>query len=206
MGQPTIAVLTAVLSLYAQDTTRSVGPTTGAKRATAPVAKAAAESPEHALARKQFEQMRARFESLSGDLSVYSRLTLALEPSTLCSFDKPDNWVRWWRDCHFNMASASQTAGMSEDSLKQAMKLLCSDIQFYEPPSACYDKVQALSADVSKQLEAIDLLAMRVRLERVDPCLRVYRSTIDKKVSDYTTREMDLVNGCRSLDLYPPEK
>jgi len=150
--------------------------------------------------------MKARFEELSGEHNAYFRLTLALEPSTLCSFDKPNEARHWWRDCHFNMANASEKAGVSEDSLKQAMKLLCSDIQFYEPPSACYDKVVTLFADVSKQLEAIDIVAIRKRLDLVDPCLSIYRSTIDKKVSDYTTREMERVDGCRSVDLYPPEK
>ena len=44
------------------------------------------------------------------------------------------------------------------------------------------------------------------QVEVVDVCLKLYRSTIDKKTSDLTTREIEGISGCRSLNSYPPEK
>ena len=44
------------------------------------------------------------------------------------------------------------------------------------------------------------------QVEAVDVCLKLYRSTIDKKTSDLTTREIEGISGCRSLNSYPPEK
>jgi hypothetical protein len=46
----------------------------------------------------------------------------------------------------------------------------------------------------------------RQQVEIVDVCLKLYRSTIDKKTSDLTTREIEGISGCRSLNSYPPEK
>ena len=44
------------------------------------------------------------------------------------------------------------------------------------------------------------------QVEVVDVCLKLYRSTIDKKTSDLTTREIEGISECRSLNSYPPEK
>src|ERR1035437_6451353 len=44
------------------------------------------------------------------------------------------------------------------------------------------------------------------QVEVADDCLKLYRSTIDKKTVDLTTRESDGISGCRSLNSYPPEK
>lgn len=43
-----------------------------------------------------------------------------------------------------------------------------------------------------------------VQLRDVDKCLVVYRNTIDKRISDQTTREVELIKACQSEDLYPP--
>jgi ketopantoate reductase len=48
-----------------------------------------------------------------------------------------------------------------------------------------------------------DLIA--AQLERVDECRKVYRSTIDKKMSDLTVRESTAVKACQALGLYPLE-
>ena len=46
----------------------------------------------------------------------------------------------------------------------------------------------------------------KLRLDHVDDCLRTYKDTVDKKMSDLTTRESDIIKGCRDLDMYPPLK
>ena len=44
-----------------------------------------------------------------------------------------------------------------------------------------------------------------IQLRDVDKCVAVYHATIDKKVSDQTTREVDEIKMCKAEDLYPPE-
>jgi TonB family protein len=46
----------------------------------------------------------------------------------------------------------------------------------------------------------------RLQLEHADECVKVFQETIDKKASDLTTRETEWITGCKSVDLYPPEK
>ena len=52
--------------------------------------------------------------------------------------------------------------------------------------------------------ESIELLQRQ--LEAVDKCVSLYRTTIDRKTSDLTVRQTELVNTCQLLDLYPPIK
>ena len=46
----------------------------------------------------------------------------------------------------------------------------------------------------------------KMRLDHVDECLAVYNKTIDKKISDLTTRDVDSVAACKAAELYPPQK
>jgi hypothetical protein len=48
------------------------------------------------------------------------------------------------------------------------------------------------------------LTQLKARLDHVDLCLAVYLSTIDKKLSDQTQREVGQIKACQSDDLYPP--
>jgi hypothetical protein len=44
------------------------------------------------------------------------------------------------------------------------------------------------------------------RLKHADECTQLYSQTIDKKTSDLTVRETELVKACQSISLYPPQK
>jgi len=48
------------------------------------------------------------------------------------------------------------------------------------------------------------LVQFKTRLDHVDDCLKVYLSTIDKKLSDQTQREAGQIKACQSDELYPP--
>lgn len=67
-------------------------------------------------------------------------------------------------------------------------------------------KTYELAVDVAKaDLALIEKnILLEAALEEVDGCARLYRGTIDKKVSDLTTRETDRIKGCKAADLYPP--
>jgi hypothetical protein len=41
------------------------------------------------------------------------------------------------------------------------------------------------------------------RLQHADDCAKVYKGTVDKKVSDLTTRETDMMKACKSIGSYP---
>lgn len=48
------------------------------------------------------------------------------------------------------------------------------------------------------------LAQLKTQLDDVDDCLKVYRTTIDKKVSDQTQREVGQIKVCQAEHLYPP--
>jgi hypothetical protein len=48
------------------------------------------------------------------------------------------------------------------------------------------------------------LAQLKTQLDHVDDCLKVYLSTIDKKLSDQTQREVGEIKACQSEHLYPP--
>jgi len=50
-----------------------------------------------------------------------------------------------------------------------------------------------------------DMKKLRDQLEVVDSCALIYRTTIDKRSADITTRESELIMACKMLELYPPE-
>lgn len=50
------------------------------------------------------------------------------------------------------------------------------------------------------------LTQLKAQLDHVDDCLKVYLSTIDKKLSDQTQREVGEIKACQSEYLYPPRK
>ena len=45
-----------------------------------------------------------------------------------------------------------------------------------------------------------------VRLQHANDCVKFYKETVDKKVSDLTTRESDMIKACKSIDSYPPPR
>jgi len=59
------------------------------------------------------------------------------------------------------------------------------------------DSIRSFPAAISTAKQQVDV---------ADVCLKLYRSTIDKKTSDLTTRESEGISACRSLNSYPPEK
>jgi hypothetical protein len=66
---------------------------------------------------------------------------------------------------------------------------------FYESKMARYEM------DKTEEFLAVTVS----RLDHVDDCLKTYHNTIDKKVSDQTTREVDQIKACREEHLYPPQ-
>jgi hypothetical protein len=66
---------------------------------------------------------------------------------------------------------------------------------------------KAVEADVRddcRKRQAAELALAEQKLRVADPCVAVYRTTIDKKAGDITTREADGIKGCKNFDMYPP--
>ena len=61
--------------------------------------------------------------------------------------------------------------------------------------------IQSYLPGISQLLELL-----KNRLDHTDECVDTYRNTIDKKASDLTIRQADLVQSCKSVGLYPPQK
>jgi hypothetical protein len=58
------------------------------------------------------------------------------------------------------------------------------------------------AAWAARERQVFDLLL--TQLTNADKCGTLYRQTIDKKTSDLTVRETQLIDACRTLRLYPP--
>jgi len=68
------------------------------------------------------------------------------------------------------------------------------------------DATHSLALNRQLQPIATDLMLWKKRLTYADDCARLFHDTIDKKSSDLIVRETDSIAGCKSLDLYPPQK
>jgi TonB family protein len=69
---------------------------------------------------------------------------------------------------------------------------------------ALLSQARQLGNQLNAANPAVDLL--RVRMENADACAAIYPRTIDRKVSDLTTRETETVKACQTIGLYPPQK
>lgn len=63
---------------------------------------------------------------------------------------------------------------------------------------------ELFSAMSRRDTEALNLSF--ARLQHADDCAKIYKDTVDKKVSDLTTRETDMIKACKSIGSYPPPK
>jgi hypothetical protein len=176
------------------------------QRTTKPAAKkvVSVESPEHAYIREKLKARQFLYDGWPTEEELFPELKLqhVLEESTLCVSDKAI-----WLNCSQKIPAA----------MKEAVKALCPNIGPLDPANSCliivkerlndHDLLLKRLADgEQKNTVLADIDRLKERLELVDPCLRLYRTTIDKKVSDLTTRETEQIPACRSLDLYPPRK
>jgi hypothetical protein len=175
-------------------------------QSTKPAAKkiAPVESPEHAYVREKLQGRQFLYDGWPTEEELFPELKLkrVLEESTLCVSDKTN-----WLNCSQKIPSA----------MRDAVKALCPWIGPLDPANTCliivkerlndHDLLLRRLADGEQKSAVLaDINKLKERLELVDPCLRLYRTTIDKKVSNLTTRETEQIAACRSLDFYPPAK
>ena len=64
--------------------------------------------------------------------------------------------------------------------------------------------IDRLNADLPGIAQLLELL--KIRFDHVDECVYVYRNTVDSKLADLTIGQTDLVESCKSVGLYPPQK
>jgi hypothetical protein len=172
-----VYVMLAVLPTAAQTTNTKAT----AKKSTV------AESAEHAFARTNLEKNEQRLASIdkvSACLKlVNQRKSSGRDPSTeelqTCSYD------------------------LNGTAFDDSVRTFCVS---FEGVSHC--DTYHLALDLSKARLALlekNILAKAV-LDTVDTCVRAYRTTIDKKMSDLTTRQTQQIEQCKQDDLYPPPK
>ena len=71
-------------------------------------------------------------------------------------------------------------------------------------PPAMFRQLEGIAKAHDQIKDGLPTLESRIR--HADDCVAVYQKTIDKKVSDLTTRESEQIKACQSEDLYPPDK
>lgn len=154
--------------------------------------KPAHESQEHRAFRMQYERAVKECDQLVANAeSIIDKGTAAGPPVVCGADDSVQNLLN-------NLAEQ-----------KKATEVL---INLLVGCQGCSDRRAQLEAAI-KVLESVnsgslyeELKHIRMLLGRVDPCVTLYRATIDKKTSDLTVRESELIAGCKGLDLYPPPK
>ena len=133
------------------------------------------ESPEHAFARNRFESAKHEFEESQKDYNEKFR------QDTSVYYDGT-------RRCN----PASEVLfrhPVTRESVGEHM-VGCN----YETKNARF---------VMERV-AVILAQLKTQLDDVDHCLKIYYTTIDKKMSDQTTREVGQIKACQAEDLYPP--
>jgi hypothetical protein len=165
-----------------------------AHRASAP--KPAHESPEHRAFRIQYERAVEECDQLVANAESIIDKGTAAGPPVVCG---PDNLVQ-------NEINNLTEQNKAQDVL---VKLLvgCEGCSRDERRGAQLEAAIKVLESVTVSGSLYEKLKdLRMLLGRVDPCVTLYHATIDKKASDLTVRESELIAGCRGLDLYPPSK
>lgn len=82
------------------------------------------------------------------------------------------------------------------------------DKQYRRHAPCAFDNIYPRSSRLARAINDADAMVaiLQARLENSDTCVAVYSATIDKKVSDVTTRQSDQVDACKKLGQYPPKK
>ena len=75
---------------------------------------------------------------------------------------------------------------------------------FYGSPTCDRQQllIDVLKADIETLNQMQPLLA---NIKHADDCVRIYRTTIDKKVSELTGRDTEDIQMCKSGEQYPPQ-
>jgi hypothetical protein len=155
-----------------------------------------AESPEHMRARLEYERvLESRSEPYQKEKSDWDRsiaVCIAVGPSD--------------PKCTLNM-DENGTVGRLVKSLCQLYihhdKKTSKDMLDRQKCAAVFNRM-ASAEPITVSLRFVENLKRKVDV--TDPCLKLYHDTIDKKIADLTTRELDQIQACKALDLYPPSK
>ena len=162
-----------------------------------------AESPEHKFARTALEDMNVKTASIKAEDAKLGAITDCLSAET----EKDVALMAEYENEHGKQER--HTCRLPEAEVTAAIDKYCTPIQKGQKNYAgCSLPVlrqrMAIANIVEEAHSKIETLTAQI--EHADNCTAVYRATIDKKVSDLTTRQSDQVNMCKSLDQYPPKK
>lgn len=156
------------------------------------------ESPEHLFARLRYEEAKRKGLELlrpsmkAGAISECLHGIADKKNQSKCDLTDDDLQASIQPYCKIDIRQLKERG--NGVSARQALKL-------YD----CADKIRRTTGPVP-DLSVVPIDRLEKQLLNVDLCVTVYRQTIDKRISDLTTRESDLVNSCKALDLYPPER
>jgi hypothetical protein len=162
-----------------------------------------AESPEHKFARSALEDMNVRAASIKAKYAKLKAITDCLNAET----EKDMSLMAAYESEHGKQER--HTCQLPEAEVTAAIDEYCT------PMLKRAENYAGCSLNAMKEREAYRNLVdeydsaiktLTARLEHADTCIAVYSATIDKRVSDLTTRQSDQVNMCKSLDQYPPKK
>jgi hypothetical protein len=165
-----------------------------------PVSLQTTESPEHVFA-------RLRAEAADTETNLMLVLNQSLEALVVCYV--PRYAKSTGQQCHLDKAAiksrVKQYCGGARGAIGRMLQALSDESG---PPMECPEilvtELERRTNELRPKLEALKLL--QTRLTYVDSCAETFQSTINEKFSDQTRREIEQINACKSLGMYPPPR
>jgi hypothetical protein len=158
--------------------------------------KPASESPEHRAFRIRYEGAVEECDRLVAYAESVIDKGAAAGPPIVCAPTGRGSDVQ-------NLVANLKEQNRALEALRKILDGACEGCSSEGQLNAAIKVLESASVGGSSYEKLKDL---RTLLEHVDPCVTLYHATIDKKASDLTVRESELIAGCRGLDLYPPSR
>jgi hypothetical protein len=162
-----------------------------------------AESPEHRFARSALEDMKVKLAGIRAAGAELGAIGDCLDAET----EKDLALMAEYENEHGKQER--HTCRLPEAEVTAAIDKYCTPMQKMQKNYAgCSRPVlsqQIAIADIVLEADS-KIETLTAQLEHADTCTVVYRATIDKKVSDLTTRQSEQVTMCKNLNQYPPKR
>ena len=157
-----------------------------------------AETPEHFLARTKYEAAKAIYDEAEAKFQQSAALVDALNQAFSCAL------------ASFKRCTVPQEILKEAGCLKVDRHGKSSVIRGLPCAGLLKDAEAPVLGQMNAQLATIKtgpaVAQLAMQLKHVDECVTVYHATIDRKQSDITVREGELVKACQGMNFYPPAK
>jgi hypothetical protein len=154
------------------------------------------ESSQHRYARLKYEAAETKSAPIMQRAERLAAIHVCLEEGKKCQLDDGTVQAGVREYCPRMQQGLAQHSNEAPERKVLIQRLLIAECRLVLSKSA-----QAMV----EEADALNVPNLKQQMDHADECAALYRSTIDKKVSDMTTRKTDNVKACKAMDLYPPQ-